>query len=854
MPAPLSFRLCVAVTISITAVCSPRVQAIDITVSPDGQIKSLTEARDALRKARQTEPDETYTILVTPGRYLQAEPLILEAQDSLLTIRAAAGERPWLIGAPVVSGWQVHQGEILKAHIANLLPKGFAPRQLLCNGKRQPLARYPNFDPQNPLYGGWNFIPPYEPEKTPAESYSKRETWLKAEDIRSWKHPEQVEINIFAGPGYWNFFEPIQSLDPVTRKLTLQKDCGYELKPDNRYYFQNALEELDAPGEWFYDRDSGDLYFWPPGKIADLEIHIPLLESFVQINGARDITLSGLGFTACTDTAIRIQDSDGIRIERCHVSQCGGVNGSGISIIKGSKCLVSRCEIEGTGYHGVSLVGGDPKTLTGPGHIVENCHIHEIGAIKKNGAGISMNGVNLIAQHNHIHHVPRIAVQMAGNHCKVDWNHIHHTMLETQDGGSIYTGGRNWIDSRGTSWSYNLVHDTMGCMQEGGKLTIPMYSFGLYPDDNAGGLDIIGNIVYNSASSGIHLHNARDCVIENNIFGRSDKWTIDLHGWTKDMRYWTNHSQNMIEGYESVAGLPAWRNMRNMDLHPKDAFHPDGTMMSGNIIRRNILFASAPDVVMTSLRYCSSQWNTIDENLVWNSAGPVRTGYRHVGKDTKPVRLAGASNFRKEKPGTHPAGWGWAQAPPKAEIVVNRERNLVVDSAPTGNAKNPYATFRGPDFPIRPGAAYRARAKIRGTQANMAIRFAIAAYKGGVGYWQDKFANYTLGTDWQEIETVATLPAPGDNKYQSWIENCWTYFSSESATGQIEIAELTVHEAEPMDEWRSWQQEGWDQHSIVADPLFVDPEKGDYRLQNNSPALKIGFQPTPINQIGIQPE
>lgn len=44
----------------------------------------------------------------------------------------------------------------------------------------------------------------------------------------------------------------------------------------------------------------------------------------------------------------------------------------------------------------------------------------------------------------------------------------------------------------------------------------------------------------------------------------------------------------------------------------------------------------------------------------------------------------------------------------------------------------------------------------------------------------------------------------------------------------------------------------YDVHSIVADPLFVDAAAGDYRLRPDSPALKLGFQPIDIDRIGIR--
>lgn len=49
-----------------------------------------------------------------------------------------------------------------------------------------------------------------------------------------------------------------------------------------------------------------------------------------------------------------------------------------------------------------------------------------------------------------------------------------------------------------------------------------------------------------------------------------------------------------------------------------------------------------------------------------------------------------------------------------------------------------------------------------------------------------------------------------------------------------------------------WKQEGYDQNSEVANPLFVDPVHGNYQVQPNSPALKLGFKNFPMDEFGHQ--
>ena len=50
--------------------------------------------------------------------------------------------------------------------------------------------------------------------------------------------------------------------------------------------------------------------------------------------------------------------------------------------------------------------------------------------------------------------------------------------------------------------------------------------------------------------------------------------------------------------------------------------------------------------------------------------------------------------------------------------------------------------------------------------------------------------------------------------------------------------------------WEKWLERGHDRHSLVADPLFVAPQRNDFQLQPNSPAFKLGFRPIDLSHVG----
>ncbi len=50
--------------------------------------------------------------------------------------------------------------------------------------------------------------------------------------------------------------------------------------------------------------------------------------------------------------------------------------------------------------------------------------------------------------------------------------------------------------------------------------------------------------------------------------------------------------------------------------------------------------------------------------------------------------------------------------------------------------------------------------------------------------------------------------------------------------------------------FEDWKAKGMDRGSVIADPLFVDPDHGDFNLRAGSPAFKLGFRPLDLRRVG----
>ena len=304
---------------------------VEIHVAPAGSdqhsgdqsspLATLTGARDAIRRLKAAgELSGPVTVRVQPGTYVQGAPLVLEAQDSGTALapveyRAVPGGPCCLTGGVVVNGWTTHADKVCKADVSRLELSRDC-RVLVCNGRRQEVARFPNRDPADVNGGSWAYVDGQRIDMyadSPGHdeyhrAHSQRDFWqrnvpeltqtlaMRPQDLRSWSRPEEGEVSVFPRFNWWHYVVPIVAFERASRLLRLAPGCEYEIRPGDRYFVRNLLEELDQQGEWFFDRHTQTLYFWPPAPLENLVVHVATTDALVSLHKCEQITLRRIYF------------------------------------------------------------------------------------------------------------------------------------------------------------------------------------------------------------------------------------------------------------------------------------------------------------------------------------------------------------------------------------------------------------------------------------------------------------------------------------------------------------------------------------------------------------------------------
>ncbi|MBN8215066.1 MAG: right-handed parallel beta-helix repeat-containing protein [Spirochaetes bacterium] len=589
----------------------------------DGPFRTLERAQTAVRQWKRSKglPPGGLGVELLPGLYELSATLQFSGEDSgapgtPVVWRGNPKEKPVLVGGKRIRGFKPFRDKILKADLSADFPRPEF-RQLFFNGKRQILARYPNFDEKNPYGGGWAYVAGSMSDREKPDS--KRSFKFREEDKRAWAKPEEGEIFIYPGPNYRNNILPIESVDIAKNLYNLSRDADYAFRPVDRYYVRNLMEELDAPGEWYLDAAAKALYFWPPTDIESGVVLAPVLDRLLVAEGARDIQFRGFTLECAEDAAFLLTNCVDCLVAG-HVIRnvVGKPTGMGaVVVVGGSNVGVVGNDLSDIGTTAIHLAGGERRDLIPASHFAENNYIHHVGVVYARGVGLNIDGVGQRASHNLIHDCPRFALIFYGNDHRIEYNRLRHMNLQTEDSGATYCWGRDFLTARGCRIAYNHISDSLGYGKKLDTWVSPYYAWGIYLDDDCCGVDVVGNIVVNANRAGIHFHNARDIVASNNLFINNGLHDLEMSGWTESHRFFRNFVTNMDATWRAFAHLPAWQKYRGLAKAPPS----EAGFMVDNLIVKNIFYSTNEKANVYSVRNFSWDRTTIDSNVVWHPNG-----------------------------------------------------------------------------------------------------------------------------------------------------------------------------------------------------------------------------------------
>ena len=600
-------------------------------VAPDGRdsnpgteaapFATLSQARDAIRTLKSAKgiPENGVIVQVRGGEYFLGETFELTTRDSgtrsaPVVYRNTPGEEVRLTGGRAVTGFQPIRDEAVRNRLrpkarsrvlvadlkglgiedyGEMRRRGFgigtrpAALELFFKDEPMQMARYPN--------EGW-----LEITGAPKGADGGEFTYADGRP-RSWQDREDLWVH-----GYWKHpwadsYEKVKRLDAEEDRVVTYPPHGvYGYHKGQRFYFLNVLEELDRPGEWYLDRQTGRLYFWPPGDIDSCRAVVSISDLLVSLEDVSHVRIQGFIFEAARGDAITISGGTENKIAGCVFRNMGN---RAVVIGGGRKQGVLSCDIYHTGEGGIRLSGGDRKTLT-PAHLyAENNHIHHFSRrCRTYRPAISLHGVGNRISHNLMHHGPHTAVLFGGNENVLEFNEIHHVCQKTGDVGAFYAG-RDWTQ-RGNVVRHNFFHHISGPYTHG--------AMSVYLDDAFSGTTILGNVFFKAAHAAF-IGGGRDNKVLNNVF-------VDCHpavhidarglGWAKDYSS-RGGGWHMYEKLRRV----------NHDEPPYSTRYPhlaniaedDPQAPKYNVVRRNLCVGGKWLDISSQIE---ENWNTIGNNLV----------------------------------------------------------------------------------------------------------------------------------------------------------------------------------------------------------------------------------------------
>jgi len=422
---------------------------VKTSTSPEELIKALEEA--------QYEP--ITRIELAPGIYRFPKPLVLRG----------------LRGLTISSDKAVFVGSI-PLNLSNISP-GLDLDALYLNGKKLTMTCYPNV----------------------AGEYAN-ETALRSRSIH-WSNPEGAYLlalheHRWGGNSYR--ITGKDSLHPTGLAFEWIGDNnrGNKYAPDT-LRVENIYEELNAPGQWYYNKNTGELFIRDSINRDDL-LEGVVNHRLIELVDCTDITLEGIAFKHTARSLFReqyapllrgdwaaahvgcvtIHSCNSIRINDCSFDNLGG---NAVFIHRENSSInITGCTFDDIGASCIQVVG-TPEAVWEPSFwerdnipnggtvhkttvefpeckgtrtngyprniLIQNCHMRNMGTVEKQSAGVNLSiCANVRILNNTIHKSPRACININdgcfGGH-EIAWNDIFDAQRETKDHGPFNSWGRD---------------------------------------------------------------------------------------------------------------------------------------------------------------------------------------------------------------------------------------------------------------------------------------------------------------------------------------------------------------------------------------------------------------------------
>ncbi len=510
---------------------------------------TLHRARNTVRKAKEAGAT-SITVYLREGVYYLSSPIVITEEDSgssdvQITYKAYPDERPVISGGFMLNlKWRAYKNGIMMAKVPEQIDE---IDQFFVDGKRQNMARYPNFDPTARFFGG-----------TSADAISPAR-------VKSWANPAGGYMHALHKAMWGSKHYRIEGVDSEG-KLKLrggwQENRGggfdeyFRGGYHNKYLFvENIFELLDAPGEWFFDRKKNILYIKPFDGIDLLKAEIigAGLKQLLVIKGSLQKPVSHIRFQGLTfrhtkrifmepyerllrgdwsisrQAAVHFEGAEHCVVEDCFFEDLGG-NGVFINCYN-RHVNITGCRFTHLGESCVCLVGDygavrsgaveysrtlpqdsidlapGPKTKNYPAHCrIHNNLMHRFGLIGKQVAGVFISmSQQITVSHNTIYRCPRAAICINdgcwGGHI-IEYNDVFNTVTESGDHGPFNSWGRD----RWWKTSYNGGRDIESFAKERSlldnyKVTHIRNNRFAHPGGHSWGIDL------DDGSSNYHVYN-----------------------------------------------------------------------------------------------------------------------------------------------------------------------------------------------------------------------------------------------------------------------------------------------------------------------------------------------------------